>query len=187
MGHVSYLLKDIYNMITDYLNRGIAYYFVTGIGVWIEGIGTKHYEPVVSRQQLTRTASLDTSQLSTQGMMASRPSTKSFLAIILFAVGSTTQHICHRHLASLKKYTLPYHPLFRSIICPHYTSECLIYLALAIGGAPPGKMLNKTILSGFLFVVANLSVTANSTRNWYMNKFGVENVKDRWRIIPLVY
>jgi 3-oxo-5-alpha-steroid 4-dehydrogenase 3 len=119
--------------------------------------------------------------------MLSWPSIRSLIAIAMFTVGSITQHICHRHLASLKKYTLPYHTLFQSIVCPHYTSECLVYLALAIGGAPPGQMLNRTILSGFLFVVANLSVTANSTRNWYMNKFGVENVKGRWRIMPLIY
>jgi len=97
------------------------------------------------------------------------------------------QHDCHMYLAGLKKYTLPQRYLFRLIVCPHYTSECLIYLAIAIVAAPEGQSLNKTVLAGLAFVVSNLAVTADSTRKWYVEKFGEESLKGRWRMLPFVY
>ncbi|TGO79781.1 hypothetical protein BELL_0023g00240 [Botrytis elliptica] len=139
---------------------GIAYYLFMGISVWIEGIG-----------------SIDISQ----------PSLKTCVAVPLFVIASVCQHECHKHLASLKKYTLPSNPFFRHIVCPHYTSECLLYIAVAIAAAPQGQFLNRTILAGLCFVISNLGVTADSTRKWYATKFGVDSVKGRWRMIPYLY
>ena len=79
---------------------------------------------------------------------------RTFLGILLFILASGFQHDCHAYLASLKTrkpsptsapaspnpssatastYKLPEHPAFAYLIAPHYTAECLIYLALAPG------------------------------------------------------
>jgi 3-oxo-5-alpha-steroid 4-dehydrogenase 3 len=65
--------------------------------------------------------------------------------------------------------------------------ECLIYIAIAIGAAPQGHVLNKTVLAGLGFVASNLAVTADSTRKWYIEKFGIEKVASRWRMIPYIF
>lgn len=117
----------------------------------------------------------------------SKPSLKTFIAVPVFVLASRIQHDCHEHLASLKKYTLPQQFWFQRIICPHYTAECVVYVAIAIVAAPPSEPLNKTMLAGLAFVVSNLAITADSTRKWYVEKFGAEQVARRWRIIPYVY
>jgi len=117
----------------------------------------------------------------------SDPSLKTFIAIPIFIVASSFQHRCHKYLSSLKKYTLPDDPLFRRVICPHYTSECLIYFAIGVVSAPKGQIMNGTVLAGCCFVVSNLAVTADSTKSWYTGKFGEESLKGRWRMIPYVY
>ena len=117
----------------------------------------------------------------------SKPSLKTAIAVPLFLMASGIQHESHKHLASLKKYTLPKNRFFQSVVCPHYTSECLIYIAIAIAAAPKGQMVNRTVLAGLSFVVSNLGVTADSTRKWYVQKFGEEKLRDRWRMVPYVY
>ncbi|SPO01118.1 related to DFG10 protein [Cephalotrichum gorgonifer] len=104
----------------------------------------------------------------------------------IFIVASAQQHRAHKHLASLRKYTLPYDGLFRYIVCAHYTCECLIYVALAGAAAPRGHLLNRTLLSGLFFVAANLGATAKNTKVWYVEKFGAERVQ-RWRMIPFLF
>lgn len=108
-------------------------------------------------------------------------------ASVLFFLACYSQNKCHRYLASLKKYTLPDKGSFRRLVCPHYTYECLLYVALAMAAAPPGKTFNKTMLSGLLFIVVNLSITANTTKTWYAGKFGQDKVAGKWRIIPFLY
>ncbi|CAK43231.1 uncharacterized protein An18g04290 [Aspergillus niger] len=115
------------------------------------------------------------------------PSLRTFVCIPLFLIASGIQHDCHHYLFSLKKYTLPTHPIFRRIVCPHYTAECVIYLSLALLGAPKGEVVNKSLLSALVFVVINLGVTAANTRHWYMRKFGEESVRERSNMIPWVY
>ncbi|KAL3425990.1 3-oxo-5-alpha-steroid 4-dehydrogenase [Phlyctema vagabunda] len=149
---------------------GIAYYLAVGISVWVEGI-----------------PALDVPETPLQLLRFSKASMKTSLAIGLFAIGSGIQHECHVHLAGLKKYTLPQHRFFKKIVCPHYTSECLIYIALAIMAAPKGQYLNKTMVSGLIFVIANLAATADSSRKWYIKKFGAENLQERWRMVPYVW
>jgi len=112
---------------------------------------------------------------------------KTFVAVPIFILASGVQHDCHEYLASLKKYTLPENHWFRLVVCPHYTSECLVYAAIAIVSAPRGQILNRTVLAGLGFVVSNLAVTADSTRKWYVNKFGAEQLEGRWRMLPYVY
>ncbi|CAD6442964.1 b6018af8-a052-4748-8d21-04c424f847d4 [Sclerotinia trifoliorum] len=149
---------------------GVAYYIFMGISVWIEGIAT-----------------LNAIENPLDLIEISKPSLKTSVAVPLFVIASVIQHECHKHLASLKKYTLPSHPFFRNIVCPHYTSECLLYIAIAIVAAPQGQTLNRTVLAGLCFVISNLGVTADSTRKWYVAKFGIDNLKGRWRMLPYVY
>jgi 3-oxo-5-alpha-steroid 4-dehydrogenase 3 len=105
----------------------------------------------------------------------------------IFLCASGIQHDCHTYLASLKKYTLPVHPAFLSIVCPHYTAECMIYVCLTFMAAPKGQIVNKTVLSGLIFVVVNLGVSAGISKDWYIGKFGKENVQHRWKMIPALY
>ncbi|TVY54724.1 Polyprenol reductase [Lachnellula cervina] len=149
---------------------GIAYYIFMGVSVWIEG-----------------SAVLSDPRPITSLLEFSKPSLKTIIGVPLFIFASALQNDCHKHLASLKKYSLPQRGLFKQIVCPHYMAECLVYVALAIISAPPGQALNRTVLAGLGFVVTNLGVTADSTKKWYMEKFGAENVEGRWRMIPYVY
>lgn len=136
---------------------------------------------------LTSKATLNATENPLDLIEISKPSMKTCVAVPLFVIASLIQHECHEHLASLRKYTLPSHPFFRNIVCPHYTSECLLYIAIAIVAAPQGQTLNRTILAGLCFVISNLGVTADSTRKWYVAKFGADNLKGRWRMLPYVY
>ncbi|KAH6719737.1 3-oxo-5-alpha-steroid 4-dehydrogenase-like protein [Leptodontidium sp. MPI-SDFR-AT-0119] len=134
---------------------GMAYYVFIGVSVWIEGVA------VLSQHGLS---SIDLGP----------PSAKTCIAVPMFLLASGIQHTCHKHLASLKKYTLPQKYWFQQVVCPHYTSECVIYAAIAIVAAPPGQLMNKTVLAGLGFV-------------WYVEKFGMEKLKGRWRMIPYLY
>ncbi|KAF9871716.1 3-oxo-5-alpha-steroid 4-dehydrogenase [Colletotrichum karsti] len=98
----------------------------------------------------------------------------SVIGIAMYLYGWTNQHWCHKHLAGLKKYSLPDQGLFRYLVCPHYTCECVLYLGLAILAAPRGQWINRTILCAFWFIVANLGTTADGTKQWYAQKFGAE-------------
>ena len=164
---------------------GIAFYLVMGISVFIEGIGK---QPKQSYSEMTNfPASLNYTGPLTSVLDVSKPSLKTFIAVLIFIIGSGIQHDCHIHLASLKKYTLPHHYMFQAIICPHYTSECLIYVAIAIVAAPTGQVFNKTVLAAIGFVASNLAVTADSTRQWWIEKFGAEALEGRWRMVPYIY
>lgn len=112
---------------------------------------------------------------------------KAAVALPLFLYGWTMQHQCHKHLAGLRKYSLPEEGLFRYLVCPHYACECLIYSSLAISGAPEGQWCNKTLLSGVIFVAVNLGVTAFGTRQWYAERFGMDKVASKWIMIPFLY
>ena len=115
------------------------------------------------------------------------PTLRTFLCLPVFLFASGLQHDCHQYLFSLKRYTVPDHPLFSLVVCPHYTMECIIYLSLALLAAPPGQFVNRTLLCSLFFVVVNLGVTAATTRRWYAEKFGQQAVQGRWRMIPWVY
>lgn len=114
-------------------------------------------------------------------------SLKAIIAIPVFILASGVQHDCHAYLASLPKYTLPIHPVFQNLICPHYTAECLIYLSLAFIAAPKDALINRTMFTVFVFVSANLTVTAGTSKEWYERKYGKEAVAHRWLMVPGLY
>lgn len=114
-------------------------------------------------------------------------SARTAIFLPLFILASGVQNDVHRYLASLPKYTLPVLPVFQYIVCPHYTMECLIYLSMAFLAAPADKWINGTLLTVVIFVVINLGIVANSTREWSIQKFGADSMAKRWRMIPGVW
>lgn len=146
-----------------------------------QNVGSSHSNSSTSGAIRTRSLTLADLQIT------NAPTVRTFLCVPLFLIASGLQHDCHHFLFSLKKYTLPDHPLFCGIVCPHYGAECLIYLSLTYLAAPPGQVVNKTMLSCLAFIAVNLGLTAQNTKTWYMQKFGREAVQDRWLMIPYIY
>lgn len=101
------------------------------------------------------------------------------------------QHSYHAYLYRLrtenKGYQLPSHPLFPNLLCPHYTCEVVIYTLLSFLAAPVGQVVNWTVVCGAIFVVTNLAVTAIGTKEWYAEKFGLEKVRHRSKMIPGIW
>lgn len=149
--------------------------------------GRKDHSRKVKLLTLTPGAILTRSLTLADFQFTNAPTVRTFICVPLFLIASGLQHDCHHFLFSLKKYTLPDHPIFRGIVCPHYGAECLIYLSLTYLAAPPGQVVNKTMLSSLVLVVVNLGLTAHNTKKWYMQKFGREAVQDRWLMIPYIY
>ncbi|KAK7417492.1 hypothetical protein QQZ08_011609 [Neonectria magnoliae] len=147
---------------------GLVYYSTMSVSVWIEG----------------SSAILESWESPHQGP---RYVQKMSSAMALYFFACLKQNECHRYLASLKKYTLPTEGWFRFLICPHYTCECLIYVAIAWGSAPMGQLFNKTVLCGLLFVAVNLGATALGTKKWYVEKFGADKVAEKWIMIPFIF
>jgi len=58
---------------------------------------------------------------------------------------------------------------------------------LALIAAAKGELINETILTGLIFVLVNLGITANMSKEWYEKKFGKEKVSGRWRMIPFIF
>ena len=146
---------------------GIMFYVATGICVWIEGL--------VALQEPSRVISLST------------PSLRTMIFLPIFLIASGVQHDTHVYLASLKKYTLAAHPAFTHIICPHYAAECVIYITLTVLAAPSGLPVNGTLFCALIFVVVNLGVSADVSKEWAIGKFGRERVQGKWRMIPGVW
>ncbi|KYK60110.1 hypothetical protein DCS_01244 [Drechmeria coniospora] len=147
----------------------LAYYAAINVAVWIEGSG----------------AILDS--WTSQHHLALTFTSRDIAAMVVFVAAWLTQNQCHRHLASLKKYTLPSEGAFGYLVCPHYTCECVIYLAIALMVAPAGSFFNTSVLSGAVFVVVNLGATAQGTKQWYAQKFGADKIAARWAMIPFVF
>ena len=109
------------------------------------------------------------------------------VATLIYAVGAVHQHRAHRYLAGLEKYTLPERGWFGRLVCAHYTAECLVYVGLAVGAAPPGRPVNATLAAALLFVAVNLGTTGADTKRWYAEKFGTERVAGKWIMVPGVF
>lgn len=112
---------------------------------------------------------------------------KMAVAVPAFLLAWVNQYRCHKHLAGLKKYSLPEAGMFRHYVCPHYTCECLLYLSMAVATAPGGAWCNKTLLCALIFITVNLGVTASGSREWYAQKFGASSVASKWNMIPFIF
>ncbi|KAK3997234.1 hypothetical protein QBC44DRAFT_315520 [Cladorrhinum sp. PSN332] len=148
---------------------GLFFYLFINVSVWVEGSGA-----LLNKQT--------TSSSSQQQAMF-----KLAIGIPLFLYAWINQYKCHKHLAGLKKYSLPQEGLFQYFVCAHYTCECLLYLSMAIAASPEGAWCNRTLLCAFAFVAVNLGVTASGTRKWYVQKFGIGPIANRWNMIPFVF
>ncbi|OAA57856.1 3-oxo-5-alpha-steroid 4-dehydrogenase [Niveomyces insectorum RCEF 264] len=157
---------------------GLVFYVCMSVAVWVEGAGA-----IVATKQAAYSAFLP----SVAPMHQTAVWAKVGLGALLFLLASLAQHRCHAHLASLKKYTLPDDRLFRYVVCPHYTCEILLYLSLSVVAAPTGHLFNRTLLSSVFFVVPCLGVTADRTKQWYMDRFGAEQVASKWKMLPFLF
>lgn len=167
---------------------GQFFYLGISVAVWVEGSGMlfKDTDPKgladsVADAILQNELLSDTQELTADTLF------KVAVALPMFVFAWMSQYRCHKHLAGLKKYSLPNLAMFRHLVCPHYTCECLIYLSLAIVAAPEGHLCNRTLLSALMFVAVNLGVTAHGTKNWYAEKFGSEEVAGRRIMIPFLF
>ena len=140
---------------------GLAFYVTINIAIWIEDPGR------------------------TPGDWA----TAALVPAVLTA--HALQHTYHDYLYRLrtenKDYQLPSHSLFPNLLCPHYTCEIAIYMLLSFLAAPEGRWMSWTLLCGTIFVATNLGVTAVGTKEWYTEKFGVEKVGPRKRLVPGIW
>ncbi|KAL1854349.1 3-oxo-5-alpha-steroid 4-dehydrogenase [Diaporthe australafricana] len=150
---------------------GQLFYVGISVAIWIEGSGAILQHRIrLANMHLTGDALF-----------------KLAIAVPLFFFAWVSQYRCHKHLSGLKKYSLPDQGMFRHLISPHYTCECLIYFSLAIVAAPEGHLCNQTLLSALFFVAVNLGVTARGTKSWYIDKFGSDKVAPKKIMIPFLY
>jgi len=152
---------------------GLAFYVCVSVGGWVEG-----------------TDAIDAFKFTPMNIysLVGPPSAKSFIGVMFFIIGSGIQHDCHTYLASLEKYTLPTHPAFQKLVCPHYFAECLVYLGLTIMSAPRGHgPFNVTMWTALILVGVNLGVTSMLNREWYVGKFEEMSMEGRWNMIPLLF
>jgi 3-oxo-5-alpha-steroid 4-dehydrogenase len=85
---------------------------------------------------------------------------------------------------SFHSYSFPRGFGFDYVVCPHYSSEIVIYISFL--------MLDPTsssLLCMLLWVASNLSVVADSQFHWYIEKFPEESKKKKgWkRLIPGIW
>ena len=114
-----------------------------------------------------------------------RISTVNLVHIALtFVLVSCQQNRIHAYLSTLPpspNYKLPSSPYFKQSLCPHYLKEVAIYGLLTIMSSTlpgvsmspmPSWTINWTMLCGTMFVGANLFITAQGTKQWYIRRFG---------------
>ncbi|KAI0439577.1 hypothetical protein F4803DRAFT_564389 [Xylaria telfairii] len=165
--HLAILRSSSSSMWITHWLLGSGFYLCTSVSIWVEGSGA-----------------IQCSGPSCPGIRF--PPLKSVVASSVFLIAWLMQYRCHRHLAGLKKYSLPDKGLFRYLVCPHYTCECLLYLSMAVLAAPEDQLYNRTLVCACIFVSTNLGVTANGTKIWYSEKFG-KGVQGKWKMIPIVF
>ncbi|KAH6850182.1 hypothetical protein B0I37DRAFT_413597 [Chaetomium sp. MPI-CAGE-AT-0009] len=146
---------------------GLLFYLSISVSVWVEGSGA-----ILNPTSYTDDA---------QSLI------KMGVALPAFLFAWVNQYRCHKHLAGLKKYSVPEGGMFDHYICPHYTCECLLYLSMAIATAPRGVWCNRTLVCALIFIAVNLGVTASGTRKWYAEKFGIGAVANKWNMIPFLF
>lgn len=156
---------------------GIAFYLATGIAIWIEGI------PALKSFFAWRDESEGDGVTYTIWPV---PLLDVFANICVWEA-FYRQHMLHKHLASLKKYSLPTESEFQWIVAPHYTCECIIYCSLAFLSRPDGLWCNRTMATAFAFVVINLGVNADGIKKWMRSKFGDASVAAKWRMLPRIW
>ncbi|EON63413.1 hypothetical protein W97_02640 [Coniosporium apollinis CBS 100218] len=153
---------------------GLLFYMMMNIAVWVEGVPTLLNHKPRALHDLPFLSILPLSL-------------RTSLAVPIFLLASGIQHAAHHHLFTLPSspnYVLPTHLVFKHVLCPHYTAECVIYLCLSVIAAPVGQPVNWTVFCGLVFVAVNLGVTSVGTREWYVARFGKERAGERKGMVP---
>ena len=171
---------------------GLLFYVAMNMSIWVETQPAFNVEP--TGHKIHHTPADGTFNPTSIPTSTSPYSTlKMSFSIAIFFLAYFAQEQAHKYLASLPKspsYTIPSHPLWKYLIAPHYTSEVLIYLSLAILTSPDGFPLNPLLGSALVFVIVNLGVSSEITRRWTVEKFGKQGkewVRTRWRMVPFVF
>ena len=106
-------------------------------------------------------------------------------------------------------YSIPLGRWFSYVSCPHYFAEILIYASFVIMLHPlavyvpscetlnlinlPASTASILELRSYkhlvlsVWVATNLTVSARTTHNWYLNRFGSKYPRHRKAIIPLIF
>ncbi|KAK9314558.1 hypothetical protein V1522DRAFT_199892 [Lipomyces starkeyi] len=105
------------------------------------------------------------------------------IAIIMYLVAAFTQYTAHDQLSRLKKYSPPPPTmLFKHLVCPHYTAEVVIYLAVAwICG------FTRANVAVLVWTAVSLGTSAEQSRKFYVEKFGAKTVEGKWNLVPFVF
>ena len=117
------------------------------------------------------------------------------IGVLIFIWGSIHQTKCHTILHEMKfasdRYGLPTGDWFKYSSSPHYLAEIVIYFGLFLIGLSlslDDHSFPRNLLLCLLFTICNLSITAQRTHDWYLQKFKEDYSRlNRWRIIPFVY
>ncbi|KAK5063149.1 hypothetical protein LTR84_005225 [Exophiala bonariae] len=132
---------------------GIAFYLFTNITLLLDGVGWADWNHPDIGERFNSMGATEWA----------------FAAFISQAFISQAKS--HYYLFTLEKYTLPDELGFKHWIAPHYMAECTFYGSLSVIAAPPDRILNWNLFCAFIFVVVNLSVTAEGTKRWMLSKF----------------
>ena len=105
------------------------------------------------------------------------------ILITVYIITAYDQFLNHKHLALLKKYSMPTRGLFLMVACAHYLDEIVIYTivaALALKNQP--NLVDVNFGLAALFVAVNLSISSRESHEYY-KRFGTE-YKAKWSIVP---
>ncbi|KAF3921041.1 hypothetical protein AA313_de0202246 [Arthrobotrys entomopaga] len=160
-------------------SAGILHYIFMSLATWCES-------PTTTLLTSPTTPLLLLLQLHPSDLLKP-PRINTLLAFPCFIMAAGVQHDAQVHLSSLKKYSVPTHPLFGYTLSPHYLAECVIYGSLVVLGAPDGEWVNVTLLYVWVFVCVNQAFGAGITRGWYRDRFGEKAVEGKYRLLPFVF
>lgn len=153
--------RDSQMLLTHYL-VGMGFYVAVFCSLWATGVaGIRDLE------------NWDNFEYNTVGLA---------VALTVFFAASTLQYLCHLHLSSLIKYSLPTFWPFKITVCPHYTCEAVIYLSYIGVAVATGSVPNYGLLLAPLFTLTVLTTSAKNSKDWYKQKFPEYNV--RWLTVP---
>lgn len=104
------------------------------------------------------------------------------LLLAIFIIASVSQFMSHRHLASLRKYSVP---SFTSVSSPHYLAEMVIYgVLMVLAWTSLTSVITLNFGVCWIFVVVNLSISALDTHRYYKATYAEYEVP--WASIPYI-
>ncbi|OBA23551.1 hypothetical protein METBIDRAFT_76546 [Metschnikowia bicuspidata var. bicuspidata NRRL YB-4993] len=103
---------------------------------------------------------------------------------LLFLLSQIDQYRNHKYLASLVKYSAPKNGVFCVVSSAHYLDEIVAYFCVVLLVFTRGQIVAEdwSLLSIWLFIVINLSISACETHKYYKQKFDDYSV--RFALIP---